>query len=136
MEKLTLKEIAGYLPYGLQVSHGVTIKQITAVSTDSPFVFCNTYLGSRQKQMVNISEIRPVLYPLEKLRQEIEHNGETFYPLYALQRIDKSFTAHDFDVFGIEEIKFGVIEKLYEWHFDIHGLIQRGLAIDKSKLKP
>jgi len=28
-----------------------------------------------------------------------------------------------------------IIQKLYEWHFDVHGLIQKGLAIDKSTLK-
>lgn len=28
-----------------------------------------------------------------------------------------------------------LIEKLYEWHFDIHGLIEKGLAIDINTLK-
>jgi len=26
------------------------------------------------------------------------------------------------------------LEKLLEWHFDIHGLIEKGLAIDKKKI--
>lgn len=28
-----------------------------------------------------------------------------------------------------------IIEKLYEWHFDIHGLIERGEAIDINTIK-
>lgn len=32
-----------------------------------------------------------------------------------------------------EALHFDVIQKLYEWHFDVHGLLPRGLAIDKSK---
>lgn len=28
-----------------------------------------------------------------------------------------------------------LFQKLYEWHFDIHGLIEKGLAIDKTNLK-
>lgn len=29
----------------------------------------------------------------------------------------------------IKKCSYDVIEKLYEWHFDIHGIIEKGLAI-------
>ena len=31
-------------------------------------------------------------------------------------------------------MKYGIIERLFEWHFDINGLINEGLAIDKNTL--
>ena len=36
--------------------------------------------------------------------------------------------------FGIQNVQYWIIQKLYEWHFDIHGLISAGLAIDKNTL--
>lgn len=37
--------------------------------------------------------------------------------------------------FGFIGNDFNMLQKLYEWHFDIYGLIENGLAIDKNTLK-
>jgi len=36
--------------------------------------------------------------------------------------------------FGFIGNEFNMLQKLYEWHFDIHGLIEQNLAIDKNTL--
>jgi len=44
-----------------------------------------------------------------------------------------------YQIFGdidlIEHNEYRVVQKLYEWHFDIHDLIGKGLAIDINTLK-
>lgn len=91
----------------------------------------------------------PILHPLSDLTKEIEHNGERFVPI---ERIRKDignvsmyqYTNGDFE-FNIEseyhsqEIDlwdgFRIAEKLLEWHFDIFGLIEEGLAVDINKIE-
>lgn len=36
--------------------------------------------------------------------------------------------------FGFIGNEFNMLQKLYEWHFDIHGLIEKELAIDKNTI--
>jgi hypothetical protein len=36
--------------------------------------------------------------------------------------------------FNIVNTDYWIIQKFYEWHFDIHGLLEKGLAIDKNTL--
>ena len=92
---------------------------------------------------VGIQDIKPYLHPLERLTQEIEHNGERFVPK------DRMYN-HWLNIpnFGlVEDTKVGrklfdmvssvppssypyyMIQMMYEWKFDIHGLIDRGLAL-------
>lgn len=86
-----------------------------------------------------------IKHPLSDLTKEIEHNGEKFVPIEKLEcegvdlgtgilgiQIDK-FTGYDF--IWLIDIQTEIIEKLYEWHFDLHSLIEKGLAIDINTLK-
>jgi len=62
------------------------------------------------------------------------------YIIFRFDEIQKSFTLNVFDyefkpitTYSVKN-QLQMFEKLYEWHFDVHGLIERGLAIDKSKI--
>ena len=128
MNKLTIEHLAPYLPYGLQI-HWNTSKRTSIV----------------RMQPSNISDVeiyttnfKPILRPLSDLTKEIEHNGET---LIVMHRILESYC---FDVSKMtnEEVRqysesmievdmayqTGVI--LFTYHFDVFGLIERGLAIN------
>ncbi len=99
-------------------------------------------------------KVKPILRPLSDLTKEIEVNGVTFEPAYFFEITDDSDSyCYEFDSGNIKlikllesiskhnihfDIKFLpniVVEKLYEWHFDIHGLIEKGLAINVNTLK-
>ena len=164
MKEITLEQLSSYSPYGLKIIHGLIRKQITAISLESPFVFCTTYLGSRQKQMVNFKEVKPILRPLTDLTKEIEVNGERFVPIVKLLEINnpKWFAEkngsryenieHNTEGYPRAWVKFQatisimintsdilnerhiIIQKLLSWHFDIFGLIEQGLAIDINTL--
>lgn len=143
MEKLNY--IASYLPYGIigvyrlgnvvidineRYANEERIKKLTTESVDFFYKFC-----------------KPILHPLSDLTKEIEHNGEKFVPIEyfeigeddngieydfgniktinLLESISKNNCWHD-----IHYMPFSLVQKLLEWHFDIHGLIEKRLAID------
>lgn len=125
--KLELQNIVGYLPYGLKYKdkpEGFNEIRTLCINTIGWFLY----------------EGKPILRPLSDLTKEIEVNGEKFVPIVKLQlKYDWSdkISINDFSItsMSMEDVLF-VIEKLYEWNFDIHGLIEAGLAIDINTLKP
>jgi hypothetical protein len=126
--KLEVKHLAGYLPYEL-------ILVARNVLSETPRrIYSNLNAMNIMSLVEGDTLYKPILRPLSDLTKEIEVNGEKFVPLYVLQRLDKAFIADFIEVFGIEECKFSVIEKLHEWHFDIYGLIESDLAIDINTL--
>lgn len=176
MEKIKVQEVVGYLPYDLGIVNGLIRTKITAISLESPFfVFAPTYLGSRKKQMLSISDTKPILRPLSDLTKEIEVNGEKFVPMVELAKIanldtteyklsssgnaygircniENDDNSDKWEVLGFDLVngfghhyipskdwtivmnQFELYGKLYEWHFDIHNLIERGLAVDINTL--
>jgi len=133
--KLELKYLAGYLPYDLNtrylLSNVVNIdqfmdelryKKLTAANCDFVLQFC-----------------KPILRPLSDLTKKIEVNGEKFVPIIKLN-LDydwsDNISIYDFSTItglNMEDIYF-VTDSLLEWHFDIYGLIDAGLAIDINTL--
>ena len=84
--------------------------------------------------MIQIENIKPLLLPLSMLNQEIEVNGEKFFPI---EKLSEKCRMHQ-ELFGLQNtIDLRVVDylKLLEWHFDIHGLIEKGFARDKTTLK-
>lgn len=124
-QTLELKHIAPYLPYGL-----------TAQFTTKDSV------GKHQVYEMKASNIeyvahscKPILRPLSDLTKEIEHNGERLVPLNKMgwsENKHKTF----FEIFGnrITDIPYSDIEFLFSLHFDVFGLIEKGLAININDL--
>jgi hypothetical protein len=135
MEKLELKHLAPYLPYGIEIIHGVTRKKITAVSLDSNFIFTTTYLGSRDKQMLLISDVKPILRPLSDI-QKFEDIMDEFSV-----RSFEAFENHFFDrALGrslncFDNVNYTIIELCFKHHLDIFDLIPKGLAISYSDVQ-
>lgn len=151
MEKLELKHLAGYLPYGLKGNYNVS-----DVVPEYKYELRGKELRTDNIDFF-LQYAKPILRPLSDLTKEIEVNGEKFVPIDWLRKninkcihfSDNRFMDYDdgksknilhysfYDVFSdtidVEEI-IEFIQKLYEWHFDIHGLIEKGLAIDINTL--
>lgn len=143
-EKLTIKHLAGYLPYGLKFlpTHYNFDKKVDTL-------YYLSTINSSDEFGVNgytSKYIKPILHPLSDLTKEIEHNGKKFVPMDVLCSIEVS-EEEDFKLYGkipefwkylLETKKsywdYWQVEKLLEWHFDIHGLIEKGLAIDINTL--
>ena len=93
-----------------------------------------------------LDQIKLYRRPLSDLTKEIEVNGEKFVP-YDYFYDDPENDWFDGNVWlnymfegnsdktDINYIPYYIIQKLYEWHFDIHNLIERGLAININTLE-
>lgn len=143
MEKLELKHLVGYLPYGLELWHNQW-KEILIM--DFAGSNCDTL------SIEDVGEYaKPILRSLSDLAKEIEVNGEKFVPMNWFEKnINKTINFYkpineNYNLsIDIETEDYSqtidlfegylTVQKLYEWHFDIHGLIEKGLAIDINTL--
>lgn len=129
--KLEIKHLAPYAPFKLKVLLGSTKRDLTALSLDSPFVFVTYYVGSREKQMAEIENIKPILKPktfLHELQDEIyirwgggiskEAKG------YWLKGFIDNLMYTAYPTLNFDEIEF-----MAEYHIDIFDLINQGLAV-------
>jgi len=86
------------------------------------------------KEKVSSGKLKPIFRPLSDLTKEIEHNGVKFIPAQKLGESGFVFPGHTW-VHMVLELPYWVIEKLIEWHFDVFGLIEKGLAIDINTIE-
>ena len=132
MKTLELKDICGYLPYGLRIMRPPTNVPVVAELLDIRKDF--TILGAG-----HIDTYRAVLRPMSDLAEEITHRGKKFVPVAALNDIGRFI---EFDATGLLYTVAGcidsdwpvVFDKFHEWMFDYRGLISAGLAIDVNTL--
>lgn len=120
MKTLELKDICGYLPYGLRIMRPPTNVPVVAELLDIRKDF--TILGAG-----HIDTYRAVLRPMSDLTKGIIHRGEKFVPILALDKLN-CFPISDTD----KALRY--YDKLNEWMFDYRGLISAGLAIDVNTL--
>ena len=118
MKTLELKDICGYLPYGLvfqDKGRGVYLQLVNLLSAQKLIDKSHDY-----------TEVGPILRPMSDLTEEITHRGHFI----------------EFDAAGLLYTVGGcmdsdwlmVFDKFHEWMFDYRGLISAGLAIDVNTL--
>ena len=134
--KLELKHLAPYLPYGLEVAFnldqdGYEYGIIDGLNKDLDIVevnACDPY----------VSDIKPLLRPLSDLTKEIEHNGEKFVPIEYFEENYYTLDLHQQcnrvikDPRWMYQCRYMFVDYLFKWHFDVFGLIEQGLAIEKK----
>lgn len=128
---LELKDICGYLPYGLMQKHYNDVCSFT-IATQS----C---MGKDVFHEMPIRFGKPVLRPMSDLTKEITHRGKKFVPVDVLNNRGHFI---EFDAAGLLYTVGGcmdsdwlmVFDKFHEWMFDYRGLISAGLAIDVNTL--
>ena len=131
--KLELKHLAPYLPYGLKV---------ILKSTDNntiPRIFSITLLYSYSN---DINDIKPILRPLTDLTEEIEVKGHSAgsFKTCTLDQLNGMMSMEDeFESIHKRSMvltyPYEAIQLLLEYHFDVFGLIDKGLAIDINTLE-
>ena len=126
--KLELKHLAPYLPYDLMCEvkdQGKTKHaKLSGAYIDNSYAFFDTVESEH-----GYDSIKPILRPLSDLQKLITINDEIFIPLNWIFGEDWS-DAHSNPLFW----QYGNTKKLFEWHFDVFGLIPEGLAIDINTL--
>lgn len=120
---MKLENLAPYLPYRLKsytlYDGNVLVRDITV---NNVMAFVDGDINSR-----------PILRPLSDLTKEIEHNGEKFVPVENLNPSLRSLKGFE-TLIKNQIIMYEDAIKLFKWHFDVFGLIEKGEAIDINTL--
>lgn len=155
--KLTINHLAPYLPYGLEGqigSSGGTFGKLLGLK-DEFFCYAETtytkWPGNEGRwNGLNLHDFKPLLLPLSKLTEEIEHNGKKYcilslwyslpvkeeeaYEVYGTIPEYWKTVVDNIEKNGLRYIDYGFVKILLEHHFDCFKLIPNGLALDKSTI--
>ena len=151
--ELEIKHLTPYLPYGVKVSnntHPDDVNFVIGLRGETYFIEQNSKYAYG-----DIENCKILLRPLSDLTKEIEINGKKFVPIeYFFEfenpnnKIPKRMKYHYEEVPNRISIShnassrstevlfsemganpYWMIQKLFEWHFDVFGLIDQGLAL-------
>lgn len=103
-KKLLLKDLSSRLPYKMKFLSSIGILEMNELNSSSNYpVWANTY-GNKKKQDFNykslksipcsghgfsLKEVKPVLFPIDDLTEEIEFQGEKFIPLERMSQMER-----------------------------------------------
>jgi hypothetical protein len=135
--KLELKHLAPYLPYGLKIQ-GMTYGEIAELSCCTETSVNITDRTFQYGMWADIFDIKPILRPLSDLISliNIDFEDEKFKPIDVIIRKGGCHSAVALHVkIGKGTLGFKYFDLLLQWHFDVFGLIEKGLAIDINTIK-
>lgn len=144
-QKLELKHLSPYLPHGLKFRHFDDEREIYQTCEIAYLGIDEVTLVSNQHEYtLNTYDVNPILRPMSDLTSQIKINDLTFTPMNKLWQDDFWLTNQ-----GIKDQAIDFINSsdkldycfplswwnlLFEWHFDVFGLIEKSLAIDINTL--
>lgn len=125
--KITLEELAPYLPYGLKVvcyTEGYPEEVCTMITLSH-----NVLVGKSQddgaSEIYDFEDVKPILRPLSDLDKGMfDEEAE-----YLIARIIKGHTIH----YG--SLSYTTIQYLSKNHYDFQNLIMKGLAVDINTIE-
>ena len=126
IEKLELKHLSPYLPYGLKIhgeSSGFNLDMTLATMSD-----CELLMGI---DCVLKEQQKPILRPLS------DYHNENIYEdfIYLFGENDDYVEALIDGRLLLKDMPKYIMDWLFENHFDVFGLIEKGLAVDINTIK-
>jgi hypothetical protein len=160
MRQLELKEICGYLPYGLNICIWSGGYYGASDITEVGGIDKSHWLGIDGELLWRheIDIVKPILRQVSDLYKTITHNGKEIIPIVELAKktkyddgwyfnrsckaISRNGYIFEYDIyrgFKIDkkpsECQYQLFDYLHELKIDYRGLIDSGLAIDANTLK-
>lgn len=160
MEQLQINHIAPYLPYGLKCQ--IDLGQNEIIVTDSWGLktgsdYPASYYNEGERYGLMMSQIKPLLRPLSDLYKEIEGKVGIveIFRMFGIYHenirvtncglkyddgaewllFDWSYSAQSFiDSDGGIYLNMESLTYLFQHHYDVFGLIDKGLAIDLNSI--
>ena len=128
-----LHYLSAYWPYNLQlIDSDGGVHNLFGLEHPNEMLLISQEHNQYGRARIDNRDLKPLLHPLSKLTEEIEHNGERFVPLHEiLMWYSKPYWPKNRPVNPIRDWRFKDILKLTEWHFDVFNLIPEGKAIEK-----
>ena len=136
---LELYQISPYIPYKLKVLSGDAkeIYELSGIAIREGAVFYERFIQIAGEELPryynqNIIYCKPILRPLSDISKIIEHDGKRFSAFNVLAKSASEYIPEkNLNKKAVSELlgNYSQVEKLIEWHFDVFGLIDKGLAI-------
>ena len=138
-KELLLKDLCARLPYGVKIyinDTDVDIEKVGVLSmVDNDAVIAFTCDDSNTYNYVTIHEVKPYLFPLSSMTKEQLFDVQEILGKNEIEIEDGFLRILDSDRNTISYLEIlALLEWFYKNHFDINGLIEKGLAIDATNL--
>jgi hypothetical protein len=102
---LELKDIAGYLPYGLNYQW-TNMKSVRLISMTDEVDYGSQHSLSTAWEWMKHGQARPILRPMSDLTKEITHRGETFVPMVEIGKLLGYDNLKKYEIDGVVEYGF------------------------------
>ena len=124
--ELELSHLAAYLPYDLLINCRDKLETASGVMTGiKDFGYKDVSIYVFRKIDFEMSNVKPILQPMSKLtRKELEDAGFRTHIDFLTWEFQKGITK-------IEDPPHKMVQYLLSQHYDIFGLIEAGLAVEK-----
>lgn len=129
--ELTINHLAAYLPYKLHLAYKAKPSQYYEVFGILQGI-SGVQFKSAVMDFVNVKDyFAPVLKPMSQLtRKELEGAGFDTTS-YAITRLLRSVSGNDRFKIELVHSPYYLVQYLLSQHYDIFGLIEAGLAVEK-----
>lgn len=136
-EQELLECLAPYLPYDVWCSYNENKYRFKLKGLGYSTIEENEVIAyDGNSDEFYITELKPILKPLSDLTRDFVRNEfnakndseegyEHWMRVVFMKEYDEMY----------KEVNYGIIQELFKNHFDVFGLIDKGYAIDKNKLK-
>lgn len=128
MKKLELKHLALYLPYGLMINCDFKDGDVMALKLEG-LTIQEAFLDGADWNYKDNTDFKPILRPLSDLTPK--YLGELNLDISTEIQLDKVATKFILPT----DVNYTIFIVLLKNHFDVFGLIEKGLAIDINTLK-
>ena len=130
-KELLLKDLCARLPYDVKVLYDNKVYNIDYVSG----TYEEIKLDDCFNYTLNISVVKPYLFPLSRMTKEQLFEVQEILGKNEIEIEDGFLSIIDAERNTLTYLEIlAVLEWFYKNHFDINGLIEKGLAIDATGL--
>jgi hypothetical protein len=128
--ELELKHILPYLPYKLKCNEKWTLISLSSLEDHAMFDYSARFDGENKKGYIQF--LKPMLRPMSDLFKDIVHNGRKVNASILLRNsLESSSVKSGKFLYPLTEplaMPYFLIQVLFKYHFDVFGLIEKGLA--------
>jgi len=133
--KLGLKHLAAYLPHLLTIrvyraNESLFVEDLVLNGEILDYLFENSH---QRNNSINI--YKPILRPLSDLTKEQREELNEIDDQITLTANHQHFKTNEGSYLDPEQVPYNYAVKLLEWHFDMFGLIDTGLAVNINTVK-
>lgn len=129
-KELLLKDLCARLPYGVKVEYNGEEYDVLGIA-HGRLVLCKPFMSYTLNEHPLVEEVKPYLFPMSSMTEEQNDSWRNAWFPDLMSSTDINYPESE-KYLALSHSKS--MEWLYRHHFDVNGLIEKGLAIDATGL--